>query len=191
MFANCSWLNEPQTWTSDSDTLDVVTDHGTDFWRQTHYGFIRDNGHAFLAEAPQSFTAQVKVQAKYRELYDQAGIMVRLDDKYWVKAGVEYTDGKAALSTVLTTVNSDWSTGPFDGNPHEFWIRATVAKGVLKLQASADGKLWPLMRLCPFPEATQYKVGPMCCTPERAGLEVAFSQFSVTAALNKDLHDLS
>jgi len=31
----------------------------------------------------------------------------------------------------------------------------------------------------------------MCCTPERAGLEVEFSNFEVMPPLAKDLHDLS
>jgi regulation of enolase protein 1 (concanavalin A-like superfamily) len=47
------------------------------------------------------------------------------------------------------------------------------------------------MRLCPFPIAQSYRVGPMCCTPERAGLTVAFSEFRVAGPTPKDLHDLS
>jgi regulation of enolase protein 1 (concanavalin A-like superfamily) len=95
------------------------------------------------------------------------------------------------LSSVLTVDRSDWATGPCDGNPADLWMRATVMGGVIRLQASSDGKLWPLMRLAPFPKGASYVVGPMCCTPERAGLEVEFSDFSVTPPLGKDLHDLS
>src|SRR3954467_5917255 len=47
MFERCSWLNEPADWTMASDRLVAVTDHGTDFWRETHYGFVRDSGHFF------------------------------------------------------------------------------------------------------------------------------------------------
>jgi regulation of enolase protein 1 (concanavalin A-like superfamily) len=71
------------------------------------------------------------------------------------------------------------------------WIRATVEKGTMKLQASADGKRWPLLRLSPFPRRMSYLVGPMCCTPERAGLEVKFSSFEVTSPNGKQLHDLT
>jgi regulation of enolase protein 1 (concanavalin A-like superfamily) len=66
-----------------------------------------------------------------------------------------------------------------------------VANGVLRLQVSADGADWPLVRLCPFPVASRYLVGPMCCTPERAGLQVTFSDWKLTAHLGKDLHDLT
>ena len=69
-------------------------------------------------------------------------------------------------------------------------MRVTVKAGVLRLQLSSDARLWPLMRLCPFPVAKSYRVGPMCCTPERA-TDVVFSEFHVTEPTQKDLHDLS
>ncbi|MCF5924581.1 DUF1349 domain-containing protein, partial [Xanthomonas perforans] len=31
----------------------------------------------------------------------------------------------------------------------------------------------------------------MCCTPERSGLKVRFSDWALSAPLGKDLHDLS
>ena len=69
-------------------------------------------------------------------------------------------------------------------------MRVSLADGVLRVQASSDGTLWPLVRLCPFPESVSYQVGPMCCTPERAGLAVHFSDWTLTNHLGKDLHDL-
>ncbi|CAD0337133.1 DUF1349 domain-containing protein [Xanthomonas sp. WHRI 8391] len=185
------WLNRPKTVEIDGDTLEVVTDQATDFWRQTHYGFTRDSGHFLGVAAAAGFTAQLRVRAQYASLYDQAGIMVRLDEQRWVKAGIELSDGRAMLSSVLTNPVSDWATGPYEADPKDFWIRATVAEGVLRLQVSADGRSWPLIRLCPFPVADAYRVGPMCCTPERAGLKVRFSDWTLGPPLGKALHDLS
>ena len=39
------WLNDPPEWSEDRGVLAVVTGAKTDFWRETHYGFIRDDGH--------------------------------------------------------------------------------------------------------------------------------------------------
>ena len=36
---------------------------------------------------------QVRVRANYDALYDQAGIMARLDERNWIKAGIEKSDG--------------------------------------------------------------------------------------------------
>jgi len=191
MFDTCHWHNEPQQWTLHDGTLDVVTDKNTDFWRETYYGFERDSGHLFGAKVTGDFTASFRIQASYESLYDQAGIMVRIDERRWIKGGIELSDGAACIGSVLTVDRSDWSTAAYDGRPEDFYLRVTVKNGVLRLQFSADGKRWPLLRLCPFPNAQSYLVGPMCCTPEREGLQVRFSEFQVGPPLDKALHDLS
>ncbi len=41
------WLNELAQWSDQPGALVVTADAGTDFWRITGYGFIRDNGHLY------------------------------------------------------------------------------------------------------------------------------------------------
>ncbi|TYL96607.1 DUF1349 domain-containing protein [Bradyrhizobium rifense] len=185
------WLNEPERWTAQGDGLEIVTDKATDFWQKTHYGFCRDSGHFLGFQTAEAFTAELRVKCDFQELYDQAGIMVRIDAEHWVKAGIEFSDGRAMLSSVLTNGQSDWATAPYQHYAGDFWMRVTVTGGVLRLQASADGKIWPLVRLAPFTKAGSYWVGPMACTPEREGLPVTFTKFSLKPPLGKDLHDLS
>lgn len=186
------WHNEPRLWSvGPAGDLSVVTDARTDFWRETHYGFTRDSGHFLGFTAPGAFTAQLRIRARYEALYDQAGLMVRLDAGRWVKAGIELSDGRAMLSSVLTDGRSDWAAGPYEKDARDFWMRATVADGVLRLQVSADGQTWPLVRLAPFPVASSYQVGPTACTPERSGLAIRFSDLRITGPLGKDLHDLT
>ncbi len=191
-WAEGKWFNEPEVHLVLSDgALEVMTDKNTDFWRETYYGFIRDSGHFLAIEAPASFTCQLRIRADFESLYDQAGIMIRIDERRWVKAGIELSDGRAMLSSVLTNGGSDWATSPYEADPSDFWMRATVGEGVLRLQVSRDGKSWPLVRLCPFPIASTYEVGPMACTPERAGLKVRFSDWQLGPNIGKDLHDLT
>ena len=185
------WLNQPQDFVTDVAGLHVVTDAGSDFWQETYYGFKRDSGHFYGFRTDGDFTAQLRVQGQFKELYDQAGIMVRIDEARWMKAGIELSDGRAMLSSVVTKGQSDWATNPYEGNPENFWIRATVKEGVLRLQVSSDSNTWALMRLCPFPVSSSYTVGPMICSPERGGLKVSFSDWQLGPPLNKQLHDLS
>lgn len=135
-----TWLNRPKTVDLGGDTLDVVTDKTTDFWRKTHYGFTRDSGHFLGIKAGARFTAQLRVRAQYEALYDQAGIMVRVDEQRWVKAGIELSDGRAMLGSVLTNPVLDCATGPYAADPKDFWIRATVAGGVLRLRTAVTGR---------------------------------------------------
>jgi regulation of enolase protein 1 (concanavalin A-like superfamily) len=191
MFARCTWHDAPPVHELAGDTLRVVTADHTDFWRITQYGFIRDNGHFFGMPVDGGFTAQVRVRTAFSALYDQAGLMVRIDERRWLKAGVEFSDGQALLSTVLTDELSDWAVAPAPAFADGFWLRVTVDRGVLRVQYSADGATWPMLRLAPFADAPRYLVGPMCCTPQRAGLEVTFSDFTVGPPLARDLHDLT
>jgi len=101
-----------------------------------------------------------------------------------------FLEGSRESTSAKAAVRSDWATAPYEHDAGDFWMRATVTNGVLRLQVSADGKLWPLVRLAPFAKANSYLVGPMACTPERAGLKVVFPAFRLTPPLGKDLHDL-
>ena len=87
------WYNEPAVWAANGDTFTVTADPGTDFWRKTHYGFIRDNGHFYFQEVAGDFRCEVKVSGGYAALYDQAGLMVRLDAETWLKCGIEFVEG--------------------------------------------------------------------------------------------------
>lgn len=190
-FRNGEWLNAPISAEISEHYLTLTTDQKTDFWRETHYGFTRDTGHFLGVVTADGFTAKIRVQGKFRSLYDQAGLMVRLDETCWVKTGVEITDGEAFLSTVVTDGKSDWSVSQPFKELEDFYIRVTLSKGTMRIQASRDGKFWPLLRLTSFPMADTYQVGPAACTPERSGLAVSFSEFEITPALTKDLHDLT
>lgn len=186
-----TWLNEPRHWNSEADSLTMTTGDKTDFWRETYYEFTRDNGHFLGVTTGNSFTATIRVRGELRTLYDQAGLMVRCDKATWIKTGVEFTDGELFLSTVVTVGKSDWSISqPFTGL-EDFYIRVTVNNGSMRVQASSDGIVWPLLRLAPFPVASSYLVGPTACSPERSGLTVLFTEFQIDPALSTGLHDLS
>ncbi|TDQ24807.1 hypothetical protein EDF75_1922 [Raoultella sp. BIGb0149] len=185
------WVNEPKVWHQEGEGLAVTTDEHTDFWSKTWYGFERFSGHFYGRDVAGDFTFQVKIKADFSALYDQAGIMLVVDKAHWLKAGIEFNDGKPAIGSVLTLEHSDWATGLFPGRADVFWMRLTRRGDSLRLQYSADGQCWPLLRLAHFPAAQKCAVGVMCCTPERGGLVVKFEDFQLTDALDKALHDLS
>jgi regulation of enolase protein 1 (concanavalin A-like superfamily) len=55
-------------------------------------------------------------------LYDQAGLMVRVDEANWVKGGMD-VGGVRQVSAVVTREYSDWSVAPLPGNPAAIWLR--------------------------------------------------------------------
>lgn len=181
------WLNEPPIWQINNDRLRVITGPKTDFWRLTHYGFIRDNGHFYYEDRTGDFTIQVKIDAKYEALYDQAGIMIRSDAGNWIKAGVEYTDGCPHFSAVVTREFSDWSVLPAP-SAGPVWFRLTKLSTAIRIQYATDGFSFRMLRLAYFPDAATTQVGLMCCSPEREGFEVEFSAYSITEPIVTALH---
>jgi len=83
-----TWLNPPPHHAVDGDAVRVRTGKETDFWRETFYGFWRDNGHFLHRPVEGDFTAEVTVKGDYKVLYDQAGLMVRLSETHWINARI-------------------------------------------------------------------------------------------------------
>jgi hypothetical protein len=173
------WLNEPATWKSQDDRLTVHTLPKSDFWRKTHYGFIRDNGHFYAETVSGDFVATAKVSGQYHDLYDHAGLMVRLDEKVWLKCGIEFFEGAQHVSAVVTRDYSDWSVVPATGNPESVWLQVTRAGEAVEVKYSFDGQNYRLLRLAALTDAPTLLVGPMCASPEGAGFDVVFGGFRV------------
>ncbi len=182
-----TWLNEPPFWNEENGVLTVETGDRKDFWRETHYGFVHDDGHVYGREVEGDFAATVAFSAEYGELYDQAGLMVRLDERNWIKAGVEYTDGRHHLSVVATRDFSDWSVRPLDGDPREVRLRISRYGDVARVEAALGEGPFEMLRLAYLRPGGSAFVGPMCCSPQRAGLIVRFREFRIGEPA-RDLH---
>jgi regulation of enolase protein 1 (concanavalin A-like superfamily) len=184
------WLNEPSAFSGAADNLKLTTKEKTDFWQKTFYGFERDSGHAYLTPVTGDFSASVIIRGDYQTLYDQAGLMLRIDQHKWIKAGIEYTDGLMHFSVVVTNGNSDWSVIPLHNasKDDEVSVRLTRHDDAVRVQFSLDGRSWQLARLAPFSSADA-SVGVMACSPERGGLEVEFRELNVGPAISRNLHD--
>mgnify|MGYP005850786165 CR=1 FL=1 len=177
------WLNEPARWDAQGDTLTVTADPKTDFWRKTHYGFMRDNGHFYSVEAHGDFTAEVKVTGDYRALYDQAGLMVRLDETTWLKCGIELFNGVQCASVVVTRDYSDWSVVPLPQSPTAIWLRVTRLGDAIEVHSALDGEHYQMLRVAHLTLAETVRVGPMCAAPEGEGFQARFDGFVLRPAV--------
>jgi regulation of enolase protein 1 (concanavalin A-like superfamily) len=174
------WYNEPPSWEAWGNSIQVNTGPKTDFWRKTHYDFIRDSGHFYYEMVEGDFTAEVKVIGQYTDLYDQAGLMLRLDDNHWLKCGIEYVHGVQHASVVVTREFSDWSVVALPENPPEIWLRLSRQAETVQVFYSLDGQNYNLLRLCYLPPSGSAGVGPMCASPDGEGFQVTFEAFNVS-----------
>ena len=73
------WFNEPVQWEIKDKTLSMFVTPQSDYWRISHYGFTVDDAPFYYATYGGEFEAKVKITGDYKERFDQAGLMLRID----------------------------------------------------------------------------------------------------------------
>lgn len=174
------WLNQPAQWSHSGDRILVTTAAKTDFWRKTHYGFIRDDGHFYYQEVTGDFTAEVKITGDYQVLYDQAGLMVREKETTWLKCGIEYVENVQNVSAVVTRDFSDWSVIPLLQPPVSLWLRVQRRAEAIEVQYSLEGKDYQMLRLAYLTDTETVQVGLMAASPQGEGCEITFEGFKIS-----------
>ena len=177
-----TWLNEPRNWKKENDHLSVFADGHTDFWRKTHYGFVRDNGHFYHETIAGNFEVETEFRGRYESLYDQAGLMVRLDETTWLKTGIEFVNGVHYLSAVVTRDYSDWSVVPLYSYPGSLRLKLKREGGAVTMEYRSLDLGWVMYRTAYLSTVHELQVGRMVAAPEGAGFEVIFSEFRLQRA---------
>ena len=176
---NMKWFNEPAQWKITNNSVVLTTDTQTDFWRTTFYKYIKDNGHFYYQEKEGDFECSVKITGSFAELYDQAGLMIRIDSSQWIKSGVEFANGTINISAVFTRVFSDWSVIALKEAPASVWLKLVRKNDSVELSYSVDGKIYTMQRLGYFPPKVKAKIGIMAAAPDGKGFSVTLDDFAV------------
>ena len=163
-----------------------VVPHGkTDLWQSTYYepSINKSDGHALLYEVPKELTewsASAHFTLKPINQFDQAGIIVFMDDLHWLKAGVESVDGHPKMSCVVTNGCSDWSTQPWSSTEH-VWMRVSHIRQSFVVECKLSEE-WEFIRITPniIPSTAAAKVGVYCCAPTSTGMKTIFHSLTVS-----------
>ena len=174
------WFNEPASYSIQNRTLEMDVPAQTDFWRIAHYGFTVDDGPFLYATYGGEFEAKIKVSGDYKERFDQAGMMIRLDHENYVKFGIEYVDGKYNISTVVTHRTSDWSVIPLEKPIPYLWLKAVRRLDAIEIYYSFNDKDYVMMRTLWKQDNCPLQVGPVAACPDGKGFKARFSDFKVT-----------
>lgn len=173
------WYNEPPFWQPLTNGIQLTTGAKTDFWRKTHYGFIRDNGHFYYQPVTGDFTAEVTITGQYQDLYDQAGLMVRENETTWLKCGIELVEAVQTISAVVTRDFSDWAVVPLQQPPQSLGLKVQRRAEAIEVQYSLDGQQYQMLRLAYLTSAATLDVGIMAASPQGAGYMVTFERLTI------------
>ena len=178
------WLNEPKQWTKQGDVVTLNAGRKTDFWRLTHDGLVRNNGHFYYQEVEGDFICGVTLEGSYHDLYDHAGLMLRLDDTTWLKCGVEFADGIQQASVVVTRDYSDWSVVTMIDNPKSIRLRLERDGGTVTTFYALENEDYTMLRQSYLTEVHTLQMGMMCAAPKGEGFPATFKGFSIQAIKN-------
>lgn len=176
---NKQWFNQPEKWSVNKQSLIMFVTPKTDYWRITHYGFTVDDGPFYFETVGGEFEVKVKITGDYQTRFDQMGLMLRIDEKTWIKTGVEYVNEKINISAVVTHDKSDWSVIELEDKPKAIWLKAIRKLDAIELFYSLDDKKYTMIRLAYFPNNTPVMVGMTAASPDGNGFEAKFEDFTI------------
>lgn len=177
-----TWTHEPEAVEFDGDVLRVTAVEGSDAWRTTSYGFVHDSEHALVQPLDGSFSVEASFVLDYTEQFDQAGVFLRVDERNWIKAGVEFSDGTPQVGAVVTRDFSDWSVAPVpEWVGRVVTVRASRDGDAVTVRAWADDEEPRLVRVAYLDHDAAVSAGLLCAAPTRAGLTMTFTGYRVGA----------
>jgi len=182
LLSRMTWLNEPASSKIAGEQIVVRSRAKTDFWQKTFDGYVADNGHFYHLSVPGDFTFTASINGAYGTLYDQAGLMVRLDSENWMRCGTEFIEGKRLASVVFTRTYSDGSTMPDLSETEPIWWRVIRKNDSIEALCSLKGFEFTSVRMGYFPPARPVEVGIMCAAPSGPGFEATFKDLKLQVA---------
>lgn len=172
------WLNPPNS-LENGQSLRLTTLPKTDLWQRTHYGYTQDNAHCLLTGVARDFSLSVRTRFKYKQQYDQCGLIVRRDAENWIKLSTEFeTDNHARLGSVVTSLAySDWATIDIEGPLAEMWYRIQSKGQDFLLEYSRDGVTFRQLRICHLHgSVATLQAGIYACSPMSGSFDAYFDQ---------------
>ena len=189
-----AWKNPPASFAlQNGQGLKVCPKPHADFYRRTYRTPPIEwaSGHALLYTIPEGTTnciAETTFTLKHNLQYDQAGLMVYVDDQHWIKTGIEIEGGVVNMSCVVTNEQSDWNYKEWPtAEGVKICVEIKYYEGFVECQvrhANQDGSGWSFLREAAlvFPAGGEVKVGVMCGAPKfegKEGLEAFFKYLTV------------
>lgn len=176
---NMQWFNQPKIWNIANNAMTMFVTPQTDYWRITHYGFTVDDGPFLYETVGGEFEVKVKITGEYKTRFDQMGLMLRIDERTWIKTGVEFVNDKINISSVVTNERSDWSVIEINSIPKCLWFKAIRRLDAVEILYSYDDLTYTMMRLAYFPDNKPVMVGMTAASPDGNGFNALFEHFKI------------
>ena len=179
------WTRQPKGCRIENGRIEITTMPHTDLWQRTYYHFRNDNAPLFQTESEEdyfSFIVKTDFSGAHQR-FDQCGIVMYLDSENWIKASVEYEDGKIQhLGSVVTDQGwSDWATTEIPADIRTMWYRFSRREDDFRIECSYDGEKFSQMRIAHMQKGKgKIAFGIYACSPEDSSFTAVFSDMKIT-----------
>lgn len=176
------WFNEPENVSFTESGLQVTAQSNTDFWQNIDRGFAKDNGHFFFIHQPKDFVLTCKWFFEKIKDSAQCGVMVRINEHNWLKAGLLSTNIYNPQIGVVTADNGsyDWSMHDIAKNTNSIWLKLKRCGQDFVSYYSLDDQNYHTLRITHLSAATKaVKVGTYACSPKDEAFECVLEEINI------------
>lgn len=173
------WYNEPENVVFRDEEMRVVAECQTDFWQSKHHHYGKDNGHYFFTRRDNNFTFIAKWSFDENQPYAQCGVMLRVDEKNWIKASMMYDNPQRPMlgSSVTQSGYSDWAAQDIPQGIKTIWFKLKRFQGDYLIYYSLDGENYKQIRTTHLlNDMSEVKIGAYICSPGAENFEASLSE---------------
>ena len=155
------WYNDPENVRFDIEGMKVFAKPNTDFWQCLQRGSKKDDGHFFFCRKDKDFELVLKWKVENKQELSQCGVMIRIDERNWCKAGVEIeTRDELVLFSCLTMQgHSDWTKSFSLVDVCDVWFKVVRVEDEYQFFYSLDGVKFVKFKMIYLKSFEDVKVG--------------------------------
>lgn len=164
---NFEWYNDPGNVRFEEDAMLIYAKNNTDFWQSAQHGISKDNGHFFFCREKDDFILSLKWHINQMEKFSQCGMMLRSDERNWVKASImNEVGGKNVIMSAMTiNGHSDCVSFPLSEDVSEIWFKLQRHIDDYMLLYSLDGAKFIPLRTFYLKSYEEVKAGAYIVNP--------------------------
>ena len=184
------WQNEPPVWQAQGKTVTAQAATGTGSWFRVRGGRTVHVPHFYCEAITGSFRAQVKVIYHPDSQFDEAGLLVQLDDRSWLKFSIEA--GQDVDQAKWVVARRNWLDRDYHPLPesHAYWLRVERQDTTFDLSLSSDGISYSVVHQAILTKCQKAEVGIIISSPMGSGFASRFEELEIVqqASAVQDQH---
>ena len=155
-----NWMNRPQSFVVEDNTLKITVDEGTDFFNNPEDNSIVGSAPYLYDEVEGDFIVKALVQPDFSSQWNAVAVMLHIDSLNWIKFAFENSDATGpSIVSVVTKGHSDDANGVILDEEPMIWLAMVRKHNIYSMHWSLDGENFKMARLTSMVDQNAVKIG--------------------------------